>query len=161
MLEYEVAPLTRLCSVTNRELQAGEAFFAALIDENGKFVRKDFAADAWNGAPPGAIAYWTGKVPTSERSRKPTFNDELLMEWFQHLAGNPEPSRMNFRYVIALLLMRRKRLKFEDVKKTNGPELLIVRDARNGTRYELPDPRLSEEEITTVQEEVFQALGWQ
>ena len=31
---------------------------------------------------------------------------------------------MNFRYVVALLLMRRRRLKFEDLKKANGQEII-------------------------------------
>jgi hypothetical protein len=56
--------------------------------------------------------------------------------------------------------MRRKRLKFEDLKRQTESDVLILRDSRTGSRYEIIDPRLSDDEIGAVQEEVYQALGW-
>lgn len=160
MIDYDIAAPSRVCSATGRELKPGEPFMAVLLEEAGKFVRKDYAVEAWPGPPQGAIAFWSGKIPPVDRPRKPSFNDDLLLEWFQHLAGNNEPNRQNIRYVVALLLMRRKRFKFEDVQRQGETDVLILRDARNGTRYEIRDPRLNDEEIVAVQDEVFQALGW-
>jgi hypothetical protein len=160
--EFDIQGPTRVCTATGRELLAGERFYAVLLDEAGKFVRKDFAADAWAGPPTDAVAFWAGRVPASDRPRKPTFNDELLLDCFHHLTGSAEAGRVNFRYVVALLLMRRRRLKFEDVRRAeDGAHVLVVRDAKSGTRYEVADPRLSEAEITTVQDEVFKVLGWE
>jgi len=39
--------------------------FDALTERDGKLVRIDYAADAWPGAPAGAVAYWAGKVPAA------------------------------------------------------------------------------------------------
>ena len=159
--DFEIQGPTRRCAATGRELNPGDRFYGALVDADGKFVRTDFAADAWQGPPPGAIAFWAGRIPASDRPRKPIFNDELLVDCFSHLAGSPNPTRVNFRYVVALLLMRRKRLKFEDARRNpDGSQVLIVRDAKTGARHEVPDPRLNEAEITAVQDEVFQVLGW-
>jgi hypothetical protein len=160
MASYEITPANRVCSATGKELHAGDKIISALLDEGGKFVRKDFAAHAWTTPPAGTIAFWSSKVPTADKPRRPAFNDELLLEWFHHLNGTPEANRQNIRYVVALLLMRRKRLKFEDLKRQKESDVLILRDSRNGARYEILDPRLSEEEIGAVQDEVFQALGW-
>lgn len=159
--EFEIQGPSRRCAATGRELQAGDRFFGALLDSDGKFVRMDYAADAWKGPPTGAIAFWSGRIPASDRPRKPIFNDELLVDCFAHLAGSPDPTRVNFRYVVALLLMRRKRLKFEDARRNaDGSHVLILRDAKSGARHEVPDPKLSEAEITAVQDEVFRVLGW-
>ena len=63
--------------------------------------------------------------------------------------------------LVALLLMRRRRLKFEDVRQAeDGSHVLVVRDAKGGARHEVPDPRLTEDEIAAVQAEVFRVLGW-
>jgi hypothetical protein len=160
--EFDIQGPTRICAATGRELGPGERFFAALTDEAGKFVRRDFAADAWTGPPDGVIAFWSGRVPASDRPRKPTFNDDLLVDCFHHLQSAAEPDRVKFRYVVALLLMRRRRLKFEDVRRgEGGAHVLVVRDARTGARHEVADPRLSEDEIAAVQDEVFRVLGWQ
>lgn len=160
MADYDIAGPTRRCAATGRELLPGDRFYAVLADEAGKFVRKDFAADAWGGPPAGAVAFWAGRVPPADRPRKPTVNDELLLDWFHHLAGSPDPARANLRYVAALLLMRRKRLKFEDLRRADGRDVLVLRDAKSGGRHEVPDPRLTEAEIAAVQDEVFQAVGW-
>ena len=85
----------------------------------------------------------------------------MLLDCFKRLENQLETSRIRFRYVVALLLMRRKRLRFEETLKENGQELLCLRCTRTGARYQVVNPHLSEEETAAVQDEVFQALGWQ
>ncbi|CAN5569969.1 hypothetical protein BH11PLA2_BH11PLA2_36200 [soil metagenome] len=160
MADFEVAAPSRQCAVSGRELKPGERITSVLTDENGTFVRRDYAVEAWPGPPEQAVAYWSGVVPDSGKPRKPVYNDDLLLDLFRHLAESDDPQRVNFRYVVALLLMRRKRLKFEDVKRTDGPDVLILRDAKAGTRHEVQDPRLSDDAVAAVQDEVFSALGW-
>ena len=63
--------------------------------------------------------------------------------------------------MVALLLMRRKRLRFEEARVENGQETLQLRDARTGARHQVVNPRLTEEEMAAVQEEVFKVLGWE
>lgn len=159
---YEIQGPSRVCAISGRELKPGDRYFGVLADEDGKFVRKDFAADAWQGPPESIVAYWAGRIPASDRPKKPTFNDDLLADCFTHLHGAVEPDRIKFRYVVALLLMRRKRLKFEDTRReADGTNVLVVRDAKSGARHDVADPRLDEAEITAVQDEVFRVLGWE
>jgi hypothetical protein len=162
MTDYEIQGPTRVCAATGRELKPGDRFFGVLLQEGGKLVRRDYAADAWPGPPVGHVAYWTGKVPPSDKPRKPVVNDELLLDCFLRLKEATEPDGVNFRYVAALLLMRRKRFKFEEVYRDGaGNDVLLVRDARGGAVHEVIDPRLNEEQVATVQSEVFRVLGWQ
>jgi len=163
MTPFEVQGPTRTCAATGKDLTVGERFYGVLLDEAGKFVRRDFSVGAWGGPPPNAIAYWSGRIPASDRPVKPTINDALLLDWFDHLsAATEDPNRLNFRYVVALLLMRRKRLKFEDSRRnTDGVDVLILRDARTGARHQVIDPRLNDDDITAVQDEVFRVLGWE
>jgi hypothetical protein len=101
-------------------------------------------------------------VPAADAAAKPRINDALLLDCFDHLAGVTDPARVNFRYVVALLLMRRRRLKFEDHRRLpDGSEVMVLKDARTGDRVEVADPRLAEDQIEKVQTEVFQLLGWE
>jgi hypothetical protein len=160
MTPYQIQGPARQCAATGRELQPGERFFSVLFEEAGQFARKDFAADAWPGPPEGAVAYWSGRIPASGQSRRPMINDDLLIDCFEHLGEATEPAQRNFRYVVALLLMRRKRFKFEDVRKCDGEEFILLKDAKSGARHEVPDPHLTDAEMTAVQDEVFRVLGW-
>jgi len=160
-MDYQIQPHTRHCSVTGRELQPGERFFTALMEEDNKFVRKDYSHEAWNGPPPDAFSFWGGKVPDVKDGRKLDIDDEILIDCFHRLENQDDPRKVNFRYTVALLLMRRKRLKFEDAKQVNGQEVLVVRCPRDKKKYEVVNPQLDDEEIAAVQEEVFQVLGWE
>jgi hypothetical protein len=160
MTAYQINGPARQCAASGRELRPGERFFSVLLEGPEGFVRKDYAAEAWPGPPEGAVAFWSGRIPAIGRAARPTINDELLLDCFAHLGDSAEPAKRNFRYVVALLLMRRKRFKFEDARKRDGAEWLVLRDARSGARHEVPDPRLSEAEMASVQDEVFRVLGW-
>ncbi len=161
MIDYQLQPSTRRCSVTGRELRPGERYYSVLLDEAGKFIRKDFSAEIWQGPPPAAFSFWAGKVPESSDLRRPPIDDEMLLDCFQRLEGQTDPARLNFRYVVALLLTRRRRLKFEEVVKVDGQEVLCLRCARTGARHRVVNPSLTEEEMSVVQEQVFEALGWE
>jgi hypothetical protein len=158
---YPIQTHTRVCAATGRPLESGEKYFSALFDEAGQFVRKDFAAAAWPGPPENAIAFWAGRVPELNQKRRLTFDDDLLMECFARLADDTEPERIRFRYVLALLLLRRKRLKFEDVRRGGGQEYMQLKCAKTGSAFEVLDPRMSEADMQTVQDDVFKLLGWE
>jgi hypothetical protein len=162
MTDYEIQGPTRICSATGRELRPGELFHAVLTERDGKFIRADYAADAWPGAPPDAVAHWSGSVPADDKPRKPVINDEVLIGCFDRLKDAVDGDGLNFRYVAALLLMRRKRFRFEDVARDEaGRDVLVLKESRTGTIHRVVDPRLTDEQIATVQDEVFRVLGWE
>jgi hypothetical protein len=161
MTDYQIQPNTRHCAVTGRELRPGEKVYSVLSQEDGKFVRRDYAAEAWQGPPEGAFSFWCGRVPANEQARKLRIDDDLLADCFQRLEGQTEPAQVNFRYVVALLLMRRKRFKFEGTQVQDDQETLRVRCTRTGTVHDVLNPRLTEDEMIAVQDEVFKVLGWE
>ena len=160
MTDYQIQPHTRRCMTTGRELRPGECYYTALLEEGDRFVRQDFAKEAWQGPPPGAFSFWTGRVPQSNEIAKPRFDDDVLEECFQRLEGQTEPSRVNFRYVVALLLIRRKRLRFEQTIEEDGVEKLEINNVRTGAKHLVTNPQLTDEQMADVQNEVFQVLGW-
>jgi hypothetical protein len=161
MLDYQIQPNTRRCSVTGRELKPGEKVYSVLLDEEGKFVRKDYSEEAWQGPPQTAFSFWVGRVASGDKKGRPAIDDELLLDCFQRLADQLEPERVNFRFVLALLLMRRRRFKFEETRTEDGQEVLYLRCNQTGARYRVVNPNLPEEEMASVQQDVFQALGWE
>jgi hypothetical protein len=158
--EYDFPGPAQACAVSGAELRPGDRYFAALFERAGRFERADYAEGAWQGAPPGSIAHWKGRIRAHGQAAKPKINDERLFECFDHLAAPEDPGRRRFRYVVALLLMRRKKLRFEEVRKNAaGDETMILTDSRNGRRCEVVDPKMTEAESAAVQDEVLRVLG--
>jgi hypothetical protein len=161
MTDYQIQANTRRCTITGRELRPGEKFYSVLLDEGGKFIRQDYSSEAWQGPPEKAFSFWSGRIPEAEHNRLPQIDDEMLAECCERLENETEPSRVNFRYVVALLLMRRKRFKFEEARTEGDQEMLYLRCVKTRKQIRVVNPRLTEEEMTAVQEEVFKVLGWQ
>jgi hypothetical protein len=160
VLEYQIQPSTRRCTLTGRELRPGEKVYSVLLDEGGKFIRKDYSVEAWQGPPPHAFSFWVGRVSSGDGKRRPPIDDDLLLDCFQRLDGQIETEKVSFRFVLALLLMRRRRLKFEESRTEDGQEVLFLRCNKTGEHHRVVNPNLSEVEMASVQQDVFQALGW-
>ncbi|MFN4257965.1 MAG: hypothetical protein ACK4RK_01610 [Gemmataceae bacterium] len=161
MNDYQIQTNTRRCAATGRELGIGEKVYSVLLQEEGKLIRKDYGSDAWHGPPPHALGFWITKVRDTDSKSRPTIDDELLLDCFRRLEGQNDAERVQFRYIVALLLMRRKRLKFEEIQTEGDQEFLCLRCPRARTVYRVLNPRLTEEQMTEVQDEVFRVLGWE
>lgn len=161
MTEYVIEANTRRCAVTGRQLEAGEKYYSALLDEGGKFRRLDYSSEAWQGPPQGAFSFWAGRIPPADATGRPKIDDDMLLDCFQRLEGDADAGRVNFRYIVGLLLMRRKRFRFDEARMENDQEILVLRCVRTGEQYLVVNPRLTETEMAAVQEEVFKVLGWQ
>jgi hypothetical protein len=161
MTDYQIQPNTRHCSATGRELRPGERHYSVLLDQGGKFIRQDYSAEGWQGPPHGAFSFWQGRISAGSAPRRPPIDDDLLMDCFLRLEGQTEPGRISFRYVLALLLMRRRRFRFEETRQEDGQETLLMRCTRTGAKYQVVNPGLTDEEMEAVQDDVFVALGWE
>jgi hypothetical protein len=147
------------CAKTDRELRPGEKFFSVLYDRGHELVREDISAEAWQGPPPEAFSFWMGRVPAKEKTKRLDIDDELLLDLFQRLAEAAEPRKANFRYIVALLLMRRKRLRFEEVAFEHGQEFLVLRCTKTRAAHRVVNPQLTDEQTAEVEEEVYRVLG--
>jgi hypothetical protein len=160
MTDYQIQAPAPRCAGSGRELKPGERIFSVLLLEGGRFVRQDYGKEAWGGPPSGFFSFWQSKVPTGTKPKKPPIDDEVLVECLGRLEDDPTPQKMSFRYVLALLLMRRKRLRLEETTKESGSEVLRLRCPKTGMMYAVLDPGLSDDELEAAQDDVFRVLGW-
>ncbi|MBX7103055.1 MAG: hypothetical protein K1X57_03190 [Gemmataceae bacterium] len=158
MSDFALQAPTRRCFATGRELKTGEKFFGVLVEQGTSLVRHDYAADAWPGPPDRAIAFWAGKVPATDGPPKPVFDDEMCLECLNRLEA--DAGKASFRYVLALLLMRRKRLRLEGEKSDALGDLMVFRDTKGGQTIEVRDPKLTTADLQDAQDEVFRLFGW-
>jgi len=159
MTEYQIQPPTRRCHASGRELKPGERFYSVLLDEGGKLVRYDYGDEAWAGPPTKAFGFWSGRVPVESGPGWRHLDDDVLLDYFERLDTDAGVSRARSRYVVALLLMRRRKLKFEEAVMEQGQEILVLRCVQAQKKYRVPNPRLTEEEMAAVQEEVHELLS--
>lgn len=147
-MDYEVERCTRHCAATERELREGEEFFSVLVSERGEVRRHDYAADAWTGPPDAALAWWKSRLATREAKKGELAPNEVLLRLFQGLEVVPQ--QLDMRYVLALLLVRRRVLREEDTEPdAAGRDVLVLYCPRDETTHRvvvtMPDERRTEE----------------
>jgi hypothetical protein len=158
-MTYQIQGTTRRCARTGRELTPGERFYSVLYDRVNAFERADFSTEAWQGPPADAFSFWMSRVPQPDHPKRIAIDEDMLLDCLDRLAAETLPAKQNFRYVLALLLMRKKCLRFEETSVVNGQELLHLRCTKTKKSYRVLNPQLSELELAAVQDEVQSVLG--
>ena len=122
-MDYQITKATRRCATSGRELAEGEVFYSALVSEGNEVRRYDYGADAWAGAPEGVVGWWKSQVPTREAKKAKVAPSEILLELFEQLEH--QPLRADMRYVLALLMVRRRILRLEESTEGEGGALTL------------------------------------
>jgi len=146
LLDFEVTHCSRQCAATGRTFVPGETYFSTLHIERGTPLRRDFAADQWRGPTDGAIAWWKSRTPDNDSSKPKLAPQDVLLNLFTELEDRPDEAE--FRYVLALLLLRRRIVKLDETRRDAYGETLVLDCPRRNEQYELrvatPDPERTE-----------------
>jgi hypothetical protein len=156
-MDYEVQRPGRRCAATDREFAPGEEFFSALVAEGAELRRYDYAVEAWQGPPPGAVGWWKSQVPGREVRRPYWAPNDILLSFFDQLADQPQ--RQDMRYVLALLLVRRRVMRLEEEKHgDDGREVLVLYCPRREATYEVPAVVPEPARVEEIQQELARLL---
>ncbi|MBI2192191.1 MAG: hypothetical protein HYU36_09420 [Planctomycetes bacterium] len=157
-MEWKISRAHGKCMVCQTVLEENQFYYSALTDAGVEFVRKDFCLACWGKRTEEVFSFWKSRVPPREKEAQTFVDDEALMEFFHRLEPEQEASKVHFRYLLGLMLMRKKRLKFEDLEREEGREYLILRQPGEEVRYRVLDPKLSQDKLDQLKEELNQIL---
>lgn len=155
MQDYNVKPMGRTCAATGQELVPGSLCHSVLIEKHGEFLRLDYSESGWEQPPAGTIAHWRCEAPEPVVAAKKTLDPQELMRQFEQLSEEASPAHDKFRYVLALLLVQRRRLKLEGTKVIDDQEFLEVTGTRGEGTFLVRDQQLNETELQELQNALF------
>jgi len=161
--DYSVSKPSRTCGLTGRDLEPGECCIATLREtQDGQLERVDYALEAWSAQsrPPGLFSMWRTRVPDDDGPRRAFVDDEALLDLFIRLEGETKRERQAFRYVLALVLLRKRLLRFEGRRHESDAEvwLLSPRGTSDSPPMEVTDPGLEDADIVAVHEQLGEIL---
>jgi len=147
---WDVERTSGVCAQTGETIQEGEAFYSVLFEEGDSFRRADYSLAAWDGPPQGAYCHYKTRMAVKERRKKTFVDNEMLRAFFLRLADEQDPARVRFRFVIALILMRKRVLRYEHAITTEGVEVWNMHLTRDPSLHKVVNPRMSEDQIEEV-----------
>jgi hypothetical protein len=164
---FQIGRSTGICAATGRALAPGDAYVAVLLErpDSDDLDRQDYSRDAWDaGCRPSSgriFASWRGLVPPHDARRRLLIDDSALLDLFEQLAEQTDPRRVAFRYVLALILIRKRFLTWEATR----PGSIVVRVRRPGgptsaaDAVEVADPGLDDATIADVMDQLTAVMA--
>ena len=157
MVDFEIERCSRRCATTGRELKAGETCYSALITEGGAVVRRDYSGEAWTGPPEQTIGWWKMTVVDPNAGRLSWAPSDVMLNYFERLQD--DPGTEDARYVLALLLVRRRIARLESTETDDqGRKTLVLYCPRNEREYRVIESLPSPDRAAEIQKQLAELL---
>lgn len=165
--EWEIKTRGKCCSETGRDFVDGESFYTLLYREQEAFRREDLGEAAWldrrtaflSGAQVAPFSSWKTKYQIPPPPPPEAFGKRTAEALLRRYMEEPGKERANVRYILALMLERKKTLKPVETKVEDGERFLIYEHRETGEAFVIFDPCLKLDQLESVQLEVAELLG--
>lgn len=159
--EWDLKGRSHTCTATGHAFADGEAFYTLLFQDAAGWRREDLSESAWQARNDNIqpFSFWRSKYqapPPPAPEAMPQQNAEGLLRQF---LLESDTTHANARYILALMLERKRLLKQVEARETGSGRILIYEHTRSGEVFLIPDPQLRLEQVESVQAEVVVLLG--
>ena len=155
--DWEIKSRAHVCARTGREFVTGEIFYTLLVREGDGFCREDLCEEAWESRNENIqpFSFWRSKYePPAPRAAEPLPRDDAE-GLLRRLVAENAPAYKNVRYILALMLERKRMLR---PVESSDDDMLVYEHVGTGETIVLANPHLSFEQIPSVQREVSALL---
>jgi hypothetical protein len=158
--EWNIQPRALVCAQTGEPFTKGERIYSALYWREGKYQRVDVRQAAWDSRNDNIeplSAWQTDFVPPPAAPAEPLHKDDAE-GLLRRLMAENEPATRNVRYILALMLERKKVLRQIERQRQDGGSTLVYEHLPSGEVWLIDDPGLRLGELAGVQDEVSRLL---
>jgi hypothetical protein len=160
MTDWDIQPRADSCVACGRPFVEKQPYHTLLSVEGGGYVRRDLCGECFSGANrQGVLSYWQGQYRQPPAPVREPIRRETAESLLRRLLASAEPVHAAARYILAVMLERKRVLRHRDtVGDGQGGELLVYEHAGTGESIVVPDPGLRLDQIEQVQREVAALL---
>jgi len=118
-----------LCSGCGVPFPEGQTLFSVLRFEGDDLQRGDLCEGCFDAREPEGDLFWwrTSHAPGRVRLK---VDFDLLLSLVRSLVGDSRPERLDLAFLLALLLIRHRRLRLTGISRVAGREILNLRRPR-------------------------------
>ena len=159
--EWEIKGRSHVCTATGRTFADGEPFYTLLFRERGGFRREDLCEAAWQERDKAKAphSFWRNKFEIPPPAAPEPLGKQSAESLLRRYMSEPGEEHANVRFILALMLERKRLLKPIEVKEEDGKRLHVYLHAKTGEVFIIPDPGLHLDQIEAVQTQVAGLLG--
>lgn len=156
---WSIKSRSKTCAASEEAFEDGEKIRATIFPdpESSGYLRKDYKVEAWekSEADEAPFSSWltTYTPPVIEEKPEAVVQDdpETLLG---KLIEEDEAHTENARYILAVMLERKKILRETDTQELPTGKLRVYEQRKSGDIYIIKDPQIPLSDVDKVQEEV-------
>ncbi|MFC1582031.1 hypothetical protein ACFL4W_00695 [Planctomycetota bacterium] len=146
-----------VCGVCARSFEEEESFISNVTESEIGMARRDYCETCWEKVDQTDTFYYWKTVFRPVKNRNVFVDNETLMNFFIRLEEEDSNTKKNFRYLLSLILLRKRLLVFKDVFKEGDREYMIMRD-KTDQEFRVLNPGMDKETIETVKGQMLAVL---
>jgi len=150
-------PLGQCCG-SGRKIEYGEEYYATLVETEQGLQRRDFCSEYWEKEKPNVFCYWKTKLPSLGQKKQIFIDDDMLMAFFDRLAEETVQEKINFRFVLAMILMRKRKFKYDSSRTQDDNEIWSLRIVGDKQTVDVVNPHLGQEQIEQLSSQIGEIL---
>jgi hypothetical protein len=160
---WHVHSRSRECALTRRAFADGETIVTALYADpaSGGYLRRDLCLEAWNELPADAdppFSFWQTTFSAPPDATTDAVAKLSPEEILHHLIEEDEDHTANTRYILAVMLERKKLLRETDSQRTPQGILRVYEHRKTGEIYLIRDPDIPLDQVEAFQTDVIALL---
>ncbi|MGD0016294.1 MAG: hypothetical protein ABSC38_02085 [Verrucomicrobiia bacterium] len=160
MTEWDIQPRSTACTAC-QELFADKQTYHTLLSFGAEgYQRRDLCSECLPQAGrDNVVSYWQGEYKMPAPPPPEPIQKETAETLLKKLCESNDPTQAASRYILAVMLERKKLLIHRDtVKSDDGQDLLVYEHKVTGESYTIPDPHLRLDQLTEVQQQIVTLL---
>lgn len=155
--DWRIGKKGHACSACSTAFPFETPFHSAIYLEKEEFLRRDLCEACFAARPEAPYSQWTAVIPKPEPNKR-VFDMGLAAEFLRKLAAEEDPARGALAHLLALLLVRKRLIRLIDLAPKDGLPRARVEFHDGRDPLEIPAPRLSEDDVPSLREELGRLL---
>jgi hypothetical protein len=160
MTEWNIQPRSNSCTACQQPFADKAPYHALLTFGSDGYHRQDLCGTCYTEtARAGAVCYWQGEFKQPTPPPPEPIQKDAAETLLRRLVESPEPAQAAARYILAVMLERKRILRHCDtVRSDTGDELLVYEHVKTQESFTIPDPHLRLDQLEDVQRQVSDLL---
>ncbi|MCX7804685.1 MAG: hypothetical protein N3A38_05785 [Planctomycetota bacterium] len=160
MQEWKIKKNSGECVRCRVRFEPGRRLFSVLFDRPEGLFREDYCLECFSRDRPGDFfSFWRTTMPQPDAPKRPVINMDAIFDVFRNMRDPSEPSAARLRFLLALMLLRKKRLKLSRIVRRGGREYLVLVEPRVGAEHDVECMELTDAEMEELRDKLSAWMG--
>lgn len=162
--DWDIKPRGQDCHACQAPFEDQHLIYSSLVFGDEGYARQDCCEACWlakTAQNPERYSAWKGIYRKPPPPAEETLKKETAESLLRKLVEDQNPARRNVIFILAVMLERKKVLIERAVQVQDGTMTRAYEHRHSGEAFLIVDPRLSLDQLESVQRDVAELLGGQ